>query len=168
MFFQGLSLFDWRHALCHSLAACRSRTSTTAVAIRETSKENCVIKRRKPADDPQHCEVSGACRARTCTGQMEKNRSRMKDFRPNTPDFAPAQARILTCTGAVRRAGTPNEVVSQRYLNQSSVRSERSGPVRGPRRGTKYPARMYCATLVTGRRVPASDRPGGGSAFDRA
>ena len=47
-----------------------------------------MIKRLKLSDDPQHCEVSGACRARTCTGQIEKNRSRLKDFRPNPPDFA--------------------------------------------------------------------------------
>jgi len=86
--FRGLSLFDWRHALPHSLAACRSRTSTTAVAILETSKVNSMIKRLKLSDDPQHCEVSGACRARTCTGQIEKKRSRLKDFRPTPPDFA--------------------------------------------------------------------------------
>ena len=138
MLFRGLSLFAWRHALPHSLAACRSRTSTTAVAILETSKVNSMIKRLKLSDDPRHCEVSGACRARTCTGQIEKNRSRLKDFRPNPPPpptSRAAQARILTCTGVVRRPGTHDEVISHRCLSQGSVRSERSGPVRGPLRG---------------------------------
>ena len=105
--------------------------STTAVAILETSKVNSMIKRLKLSDDPQHCEVSGACRARTCTGQIEKNRSRSKDFRPNPPTSRAAQARILTCTGVVRRPGTHDEVISHRCLSQGSVRSERSGSVRG-------------------------------------
>ena len=111
----------WRHALPHSLAVCRSRTSTTAVAIMETSKVNSMIKRLMLSDDPQHCEVSGACRARTCTGQIEKNRSRLKDFRPNPPTSRAAQARILTCTGVVRRPGTHDEIISHRCLNQGSV-----------------------------------------------
>ena len=91
---------------------------------------------------------------------------------PPPPTSRAAQARILTCTGVVRRPGTHDEVILHGCLNQGSVRSERSGPVRGPRRGTKCPARKQmwenCGKLMgncgkhvkTCHRISSSPRTG--------